>query len=416
MSRFRNITTALAAMLLVGAPTLSAADFQAGDTKMSVYGFVITYAKYYINANDDIYGGNDAGSLFYNTSGGLFATNWSGMPKGQFFIDAYPSRFGFASTTPSATLGDITTKIEFDLNGGGSGPTGAALNYRHAYVSFNGFTFGKTWINMLDLDAGADTVDWAGPIGAMSYDVTRDNQISWNGKIDKNNSVLVAVEEINNSGGNGFVGASNPEFKTPAVVAGYTYSDSWGHVSLRGAFQNPTYFIPATATAGSQSFSKSIATGQISGDVKIAKDDLIYDLYFGNPGGMGTGIQAAFVDAATQNVVSINQTGWVVGYTHSWTDAVRSNIVASGVTWSSDSSTPQTAAATNGTTGPAMKNAYFGELNTFVKLSKTVEFGAAYVWEQAKAFGSNAAWVDYDGSKTQKISNNKIELSIKGSF
>lgn len=420
MSRFRNITTALAAMLLVGAPTLSAADFQSGDTKMSLYGFVISYAKYYVNGNDDIYGGNDAGSMFYNTSGGLLATNWSGIPTGGYYFDFYPTRFGFASTTPSANLGDIKTKIEFDMNGGGSSEGGYALNFRHFYVSFDGWTFGKTWINLLDQDAEADTVDWAGPIGSASYDVTRDPQIMWTGKLDKNNSLTVALEMLKNSSGNGFVGApgGQDQYKVPAIVAAWSFADSWGHVRLAGAYQQANYNIPATTAPqkDSTSFSKSFAVGQLSGDVKFGKDDLVWQVYYGNPGGMGTGIQCAYVSAATQNIVSINQLGWLAGYTHHWTDDVRSNIVVSGVQWKSDSSTPATTAWSNGTSGPGMKTAYYGEINTLVKLAKTVTFGVAYDWEQAKAFGSANPWFDYDGTTTTKISNNKIQLSLEADF
>ena len=87
----------------------------------------------------------------------------------------------------------------------------------------------------------------------------------------------------------------------------------------------------------------------------------------------------------------MKQLGWMVGYTHQFTDAVRGNLVVSGTEFSSNSDVAALAAATDSTNGILMKTGYFAAANVFVMLSKNLQFGAEYVWEQAKAFGSNNA-------------------------
>jgi hypothetical protein len=424
MSRFRNLTTALAAALLVAAPSLHAVELQsvAGtDTKLNVYGFVWAYANYYIDADDNRYTGTNtgrgateyAGSLFYAAPGATGTTNFSGYPKGEFQINEYPTRFGFASTTPSANLGDVKTKIEYDLNGSND-------HLRLAQIQFGGWTIGQAWSMWVDLDAGPDTVDWAGAIGTPGFDTCRYPAIQYVAQLDKNNSLGISLEQNGGEGDGSYSVSGNTSTgsrKIPTIIGMYTYADSWGHIGLRVMGQNYSAFIPATATTGSQDYNKMEAAGMVSGDIKIAKDDLVFNFYDGKAlGNYGVGFQAALFNDKTQEITGLENLGWMVGYTHNWTDAVRSNIVLSGVTFKSDSSTPQTAAGTDGTTGALMKTGYFAAINTFVMLTKNLQFGAEYVWEQAKAFGSNDVWIDYDGSAKNKIVNNKIELALKANF
>jgi len=152
---------------------------------------------------------------------------------------------------------------------------------------------------------------------------------------------------------------------------------------------------------------------QLSGDVKIAKDALVWQFYMGKAVGQyGFGTQAAYFDEANKDIVGLQNFGWMVGYTHNWTDKVRSNIVISGITFKSDDKV----AGTDGTNGDLMKTGLSGHVNTFVALTKTVQFGAEYVYEQAKAFGSNDPWLDIDAKAVNKNSSSKIHLALKATF
>ena len=230
MSRIRNLTTALAAALLCAAPSLHAVELQSAgsDTKLSVYGFVWGYANYFIDSrNGDEPSG--AGSMFYNGEW----NDQSGRPDKQLIFSTAPTRFGFASTTPSANLGDIQTKIEFDLNFSNS-------HIRHAHIKFAGWTFGRAWSLWNDLDAGADTVDWAGPIGGACYDTSRFLQVSYVGNIDKKMSFGFSLEQNNgfSSGSTTDTDYTTSDYKIPTLIGMFTYADSWGHIGVRAMGQN----------------------------------------------------------------------------------------------------------------------------------------------------------------------------------
>jgi len=406
MSRSKNLLSALATLLLV-APALHAADVTTtGDTKLRVYGFVHVYGYYYAdadqNTNSGSFGKLGAPSLFYTN-----LADQSGAPDKTIRMNYAPTRLGFASTTPSADLGDVTTKLEMDFNG---------TNYPHtrlAQIGIGNWTFGQQWSLWTDGDAGADTVDWAGPIGGTCYDTPRYVAINYSNKIDKNNSFGFALE--NNTGLNdGNVGDSaSPKAKMPTIVGAYTYSGDWGHVGLRALAQNYTAWTPGTATVASKDYSKMGSAFQVSGQVNIAKDSLVYDVFTGNGlGQYGAGVQEISINATTQTITLIKNTGFMVGYTKAWTDAVRSNLVISGSVYGSDNDV----AGTNSTTGVLAKTMSYYAINTFVKVAKNAEVGFEIVNEGAKAFGSNNVWIDKDGKTTNKQSATKLEVSLHASF
>lgn len=420
MSRFRNLTTALAAMLLVGAPTLRAADFQSGDTKMSVYGFVWVYANYYVDAIQQQDG--FAGSMFYNVpsylGGSASPMDTHANANNQFLFTVQPTRFGFASVTPSANLGDIKTKIEYDVNGSND-------HLRLAQIQVGGFTIGQAWSLWNDFDASVDTVDWAGPVGAPCFDTPRYMLIRYDAQLDKQNSLAISLENDNGNGDgsydNGNTSAGQKDYKIPTIIAAYAYTDSWGHLSVRGIMQNYGVEAPATPTMGIQRYSKEEAAFMLSGDFKIAKDDLVFNIYTGNAlGNYGMGYQSVLFTDKTQTVTAFKQTGWAVGYTHNWTDAVRSNIILSGISFSSDTNLPSTQSPAP-VGDPGMKTGYSFFLNTFVKLAKNLEFGVEYIYEQAKPFattfvGGAPTTVDKNDQPQSKNSNSKIEFSLKANF
>jgi hypothetical protein len=409
MSRINNLTTALAAALLCAAPSLHAVELQSAgsDTKLSVYGFVWGYANYFIDAvNTGEPTG--AGSLFYAKDLG----SQTPRANNQLQFSTEPTRFGFSSSTPSANLGDVVTKIEYDLNGSNS-------HLRHASIKFAGWTFGRSFSLWNDGDAGADTVDWAGPVGAVCFDTPRYLQVSYVGNIDKNNSFGISLEQNDGQGdGSENVAGTTTDYKIPTIIAMYTYADSWGHIGVRVMGQNYGGYIPATGSTAKDRYSKMFGAFALSGDIKIAKDDLVWQFYMGKAvGNYGMGIQAAYFDTTNKDIVGLQNLGWMVGYTHNWTDKVRSNLVLSGVTFKSDDKAKVLGAdVTDSTNGDAIKNGYSVHVNTFVALTKTLTFGAEYQYEQAKAFGSNNPWTDIDAKGVNKLSNSKIHLALKANF
>jgi hypothetical protein len=409
MSRSRNLTTALAALLLV-APSLQAVDLQSvagADTKLRVYGFVHIVGNYFIdtyeNINNSAHGAPYADSYFYGSP-----NNQSTKPDKQFQIEYAPTRLGFASTTATSSLGDISTKIEMDFNG---------TNYPHtrlALIDIGNWEIGQAWSTWVDGDAGADTVDWAGPIGTPGYDTPRFPLIRYTAKIDKNNTIAIAAEQNNGWGDGAAPTGTQADAKLPTLIGAYTYAGDWGHVGLRAMAQQYALWTPGTATAATQRFNKMGSGVMLSGDVKFGKDDLVYNVYTGSGlGQYATGFQEATAVVATQTITLYKNTGWMAGYTHNWTDAVRSNLILSGVSYSSDSaiaSTQNTAAGTD------LKTGISGNINTFIKLAKNTELGMEYVYESAKPFSGGDVWLDKDGKATNKTNASKLEVTLHVGF
>ena len=397
MSRSRFALSALAAMLLA-VPSLQAVELQsvAGtDTKLKVYGFVRVDATYFADSLQAA-GPTTASSLFYNGNPADTHT----LPTQNLVLGYAPSRLGFTSITPSANLGDITTKIEMDMNT-------APWHTRLVQISIGNWTIGKAWSVWNDLDAGPDTVDWAGPVGGACFDTPRRPLIKYLAHFDKKNSLEIGIEQNGGQTDGTTPGAtSKADGRYPNLVAAYTYGDTWGHIGLRGLEQNVAAYIPPTGTTSSSRYSSWEGAFQVSGAFNIAKDALVATLYTGKAlGDYGTGIQSAVLNDTTQTVSAFKTTGWMAGYTHNWTDAVRSNLDLSGVSFSSDPLLPAT----------AIKSMQSGSVNTIVKLTKSVELGMEYIYESAKTFGSQSA-VDTDGHATDKNTGSKVEVSLTASF
>ncbi len=104
MSRLRNLTPVLATLMLAG-PVLHSADLATiGDTKLRIYGFLQIYGYEFFNAFQTP--GSEASSLFYQdpaNGGSSTILNTSNQPDKNFQFGIAPSRFGLASTTPSAS-------------------------------------------------------------------------------------------------------------------------------------------------------------------------------------------------------------------------------------------------------------------------------------------------------------------------
>ncbi|MGA2081887.1 MAG: DcaP family trimeric outer membrane transporter [Holophaga sp.] len=433
MSRSRIVLTALTAALLA-LPALADEvtphyiNVPGTDTKLKVYGFVQGYAEYYANQNEFWNGALVDNDTSHN--------NAQTYPDQQFMMTARTSRFGFATITPTAGLGDVTTKVELDFamyHGVSSLSPWLQPRIRHAVLGIGNWTIGYTWSNWVDLDTGGETVDWVGPVGQAGFDTPRFTQFRYTLPIDKNNSLAISLEDNNNQGtfyagtpvaskGNTVVADSNaqPDVKYPNLVVAYTYSDKWGHAALRGLMQNYGAY-DANGLAGTQRTNAWAGAVQFSGSINIGKDSLVGSVYTGK----GLGAYGAdngydeLINAGANKVDFTQSTGWQVGYTHVWTNAVRSNIVISGLSYGTDAKIADnytSGGVTADTTNSGdVKNAYSGFLNTFIKVAKNCEVGVEYGYESLTTFGSQGV-TKSDGSLSSKNAENKVQLSVTATF
>jgi hypothetical protein len=400
MSRLSNVTTSLAALLLA-APCVMAADapgffkLPGTETSMQIYGYVALDATY------DAKG--DTGPLagLSNADG---TVSDDATAKNQWDMTAATSRLGVKTSTPSE-FGDINLKLEGDFakaNG-----SAATFRLRHAYGEVGGFLFGQATSNFVDPDGSPDYMDWDGLLGDY-YGTSRTPQARYTMNINKQSAVSVSIEK--DYTGSFFTTTDEANTNTAnkrnfpgAFVAAFNYGDSWGHVRAAGAYQKYSAWTAATdSTKSKTSFSWTL-----SGNVNLGEDSLVAHVGVGD-GQYGAGLQdKAYQDTATSDIYLVQATQWDLGYTHVWTKASRSNLFVSQVSYSED--------ADKGMTGAAFKTYNQIGVNHIVKIGKNAQFGAEYIWGEAKTFDSGAI-TNPDGSTTDKISESKLRLQFKVNF
>jgi hypothetical protein len=427
MSRLRNITTALAAVLLTAPAFAYDIQMPGNDTKLSIYGFV------YALANENLVGATQTGTsdlIYQGAAGGLStSSNFTDNAKApnNFLMNTSPSRYGFASTTPTAAFGDITTKIEMDLNG--LNQSSGNFHLRHAYATVGNFLFGQTFSVWDDLAAYPETINWQGAIGNPGFDTPRRYQMRYTIPFDKHNELKISIEKNQGLDGDtytaaGTAAAPNPtattpaavmNTKIPALVAAYTYSDSWGHIAAHGMAVQHGEYIPATAGVASYGFTKESYAGLVSGDVKFGKDDFVFNVYTGQAiDDWGVGIQGAVFTntvARPQAIDFYTSTGWSVGYTHVFTPVWRANIYTSGVKFKSNDNI----ATTTSGTGTDIKQFLDGGVNVFYTLTKSAQFGLEYYYETGKTFGARSV-MEQNGYTSDEARNGRIQFLLQVNF
>jgi len=369
------------------------------DTRIKPYG--IAYLTGWFFRDQDL---GDTGAL---VAGRTDPLNPGASPDRQFGMTARYSRFGLATRTPSTRVGAISTLLEIDFTKDVSKTGG--LNLRHAYVTFGNWTLGHTWSNWLDVDATGETVDMNGPVGQACNGSGRFTQARYRFPLSKRSGLAFSVEQ-NRMGWGKFTDdivvakpdskAAVPDARYPTLTGAYTFADDWGHWSLRAMQQSLGAY---TLASGHRSDQWGGAV-QLSGTVKLGRDSLVGSVYTGRGlGDYGVGIQAARYDS--QNLLLFRNQGWQAGYTHTWTGRVRSNLVASGVSFNDNAAVmPE-----------SIKNSMNYFVNTFVKLSPSMELGMEYGYEDLRTFGA-AAVAQRNGSHSDRNSSNKVQVSLTAKF
>jgi hypothetical protein len=305
----------------------------------------------------------------------------------QTYLTARTSRFGIQTSTPSK-YGNVGLRLEGDFNGPSffqseTFTNSVVFRLRHAYGTIGGLLIGQTWSTFLDLGAAPDTVDFNGP-GSLA--LVRNPMFRYTMAVSDGMTLALAVE--NNRGaqyGPAQSGGDVTRFqRIPDIHANFTYAGNWGHLSLRGVTQEYNQRVGAGAAATNKS--KFSIAGAVSGSAKVGGDTLVAQV------SGGPGIGRYLLNAAGTPFVDFNAAGdielWTVfayhvGYTHPWTNGMRSSLV-----WSQ--TFIQDPEIDGAVAGPGQqKEMMQAFVNTFFPLTKTAEIGVEYSYGQWKSFGPN---------------------------
>lgn len=334
--------------------------------------------------------------------------------KGQVYMTARTSRFGFQTATPSS-WGNIGVRVEGDFNAPNGFQSESYTNsviyrLRHAYGTVGGLLVGQTWSTFLDLNAAPDTVDFNGP-GSLA--LVRNPMLRYTLGLAPGANLVLAIE---NARGSQFGGA---KYQTlPDLHANLGYGGSWGTISVRGVTQ---YYNVATG-ADTASKNKMSFAGALSGSFKVGSDTLVAQVSGGpgigryllnsagavaglagtDPAAIGGNTGAFRIDSAG-DLKLITVYAYHAGYTHVWSPEFRSNLVWSQ-TFIQDPKVNGNAAGNE-----SEKDLMQAFVNTFWSFSKTAEFGIEYAYGQYKTFSTAA-------SPELKGTQNRVNASFHYNF
>ncbi len=218
--------------------------------------------------------------------------------------------------------GNFRAFVEGDFYGSGN-----AFRLRHGFGEFGPLLGGQTWTTYMDISARPLTLDFEGPDGEL---FVRQAMLRWTQTVGSAWSWAVAVESPGGqfaipSGLSGVVQSNAPDF--PAHVR---YQHGKGHVQIAGVLRQLRF-------AGSEGVSDASTAGfgvnatfvlnafgrdQIQGQFMIGEGTARYI----------EALQGQNVDAVLSpsgDLDALRSQGGVVGYTHHWSERVKSGLAYS---------------------------------------------------------------------------------------
>lgn len=239
----------------------------------------------------------------------------------QFHMHIKQTRINFELRRPTDNYGPLRILIENDFFGSND-----STNYRlrHAYAQLGNVLGGYTYSTLVDADALPNTLDFAGPGGAI-YLLTPQLRLSTH--VTENTNVSFAIErpasEIDYSGGPVDGAESTP---LPEFIARGRWETDMGHLQLGAVVRKVAY------DDGDLDDDVTGYGGALSGAVKTFGDD---SLQFSIAGGEGIGhyfsdLNGGNSDAAFDShgkLAALRSAGGFVAYQHFWSERWNSSLV-----------------------------------------------------------------------------------------
>ena len=292
---------------------------------------------------------------------------------GETILSVRQTRFGVDATTQT-DVGELKTKLEFELYGVGSDEGKTTPRLRHAYGEIGDFLAGQTWSVFMDIDVFPNTIEYWGPPSMIFW---RNLQLRWSAKKGENTSLAIALESPASSLDSGKLSEVidpallNVQGKTelPDLTAHWRTQGDWGHAKAGFILRQVGW--ENTVSAGGEPSGTETGYGlNLSGSYKVSKQGTIKaQLAYGeaiasyfNDGG----IDIAPGDTVGSGAQTLEILGWLLFYDHSWNKK-----------WSSSIGWAQTDQDnTNGQNDDAFAGNQYGVVNLLHYPTESIMYGA----------------------------------------
>ena len=303
-----------------------------------------------------------------------------GNKDGETYLDfhARESRINFRSTHVLDNGSKLGTFWEMDFLLSGQGDERISNSYsprmRHAFVTYDKWLFGQTWMTFFNVGALPENLDFVGPAESTIFcrqAMIRYTTGNWQFALENPETTITPYE-----GGGRIVADDN---KTPDMVARYNLKGDWGSFTAAGLLRQLRY-----DNQGAGISSKETSYGiSVSGKFVFSNND---DFRWMASGGKGLGryiglntANGAVLDGMG-NLQSINSWGAFGSYRHLWSDQWRSNLTYGYLAVNND---------TDLTGMGVTKNAHSTHINLIYSPVPKLDFGIEFLHANRKVESGN---------------------------
>ena len=259
-----------------------------------------------------------------------------GGDSGESYLDfhAKESRINFRSTHMLDNGGKIGTFIEMDFLATNDGNERVSNSYaprlRHAFVTYNGWLFGQTWMTFFNVGALPENLDFVGPAESTIFGrqaMIRYTNGNWQLAFENPETTITPY-----GGGGRIVSDDN---KVPDTVLRYNLKGDWGGFTAAGIVRQLSY---DNAAAGIDSDKTGYGISLSGKFVFGNKDDFRWMASTGKGLGRYMGLNTANGAVIDENgkLQTIDSTGVFGSFRHLWNEKWRSNITLGYLTVDND--------------------------------------------------------------------------------
>jgi hypothetical protein len=294
--------------------------------------------------------------------------------NGESYLDfhAKESRINFRSTHLLDNGAKLGTFIEMDflLSPGGNERVSNSFNprLRHAFVTYNNWLFGQTWMTFFNVGALPENLDFVGPAESTIFGrqaMVRYTKGNWQIALENPESTITPY-----GGGGRIVSDDN---KVPDAVLRYNLKGDWGTFTAAGILRQLRYDDNNGNSDTTNSYGISVSGKFVFSN----KDDFRWMASTGKGLGRYMGLNTANGAVIDQdgNLKTIDSTGVFGSYRHLWSDKLRSNLTVGYLTVDNDTDLTGT-----GVTKKA--NSY--HVNLIYSPQPKLDFGAEIMYAKRK--------------------------------
>ena len=280
----------------------------------------------------------DYGSGSYSGAGRDFyipGTTPVGDGSGESYLDfhAKESRINFKTTHNLDNGAKIGTFLEMDFQlpaGGNERVSNSfAPRIRHAFVTYNKWLVGQTWMTFFNVGALPENLDFVGPAESTIFGrqpMIRYTSGPWQFALENPETTVTPY-----GGGGRIVTDDN---NMPDAVLRYNMKGDWGTFTVAGLYRQLSYDNGSTIDDSTTSYGISLSGKFVFGN----KDDFRWMASTGKGLGRYMGLNTANGAVLDENgrLHAIDSTGIFGSYRHLWNDKWRSNLTLGYLTVDND--------------------------------------------------------------------------------